>query len=99
MVLGLVDLSEVVSQCHEGHAPEVFFTTMHWAIVTAAHKSAASWPLHTFTMRPDGLRRDWIREKFESDLRSILSSPDRNGWNPEDVVLVERYFAETQTTS
>lgn len=97
MVLGLVDLSEEVTQRFEGHPCKVLFTNMHWAIVTAAHRSAASWPLHTFTMRPDALRRDWIREKFERDLRSIISNEDRNGWSPEDVVLIERYFAETQT--
>jgi len=98
MVLGLVDLSDEVTRRFEGHPCEVFFTNMHWAIVTAAHKSAASWPLHTFTMRPDGLKRDWIREKFECDLRSILLNADRNGCSPEDVVLVERYFAETQAS-
>ena len=95
MVLGLVDLSEEVTRRFEGHPCEVLFTNMHWAIVTAAHKSAASWPLHTFTMRPDGLRRDWIREKFESDLRSTLAH--RNAESSEDVVLIERYFAEPRT--
>ena len=97
ILLGLVDLSDDVTRLIEGNPREVLLTNMHWAIVTVANRAAASWTLQTFTMRPDELRRDWIREKFEDDLRLILSIADRCGWPPDDVVLVEKYFAETKT--
>jgi hypothetical protein len=74
MVVGLTDLADEIQSARHGSDRESVFGHMHWAIVTAIHKTAEHWPQHTLRIRLRRISSDLVREKFESDM---ASSTDR----------------------
>jgi hypothetical protein len=90
IVEGLIDLERAISGPWIRHPREVLLSNLHWAICTVVHARFKQSPQVALrTLNPADIRR-----KFESDLRSIQKQPAN--WRPQDLALIERYFAESR---
>ena len=88
IVIGLTDLFERVSTSSDS-----ILVHMHWAVTTAVHEAAGSWPDHDLVVAPRNLDRGRVKAKFESDLRSILANRDEHGFHADDIASFESYLS------
>lgn len=94
IVRQLTDLSEEIDEALAGHSNEFVLRKMNWAIVTAIHAYAKSYPRHTLKLDLKNLPRSAIRAKFESDMQHCLGlQPDEQYASVDELAMVIGYFA------
>ncbi len=94
IVRQLTDFSEEIAEAFVGHSNEFVLRNMNWAIVTAIHAYAKSYPRHTLKLDLKKLSPSAIRAKFESDMQHCLGlPPDEQCASADQLSMVTGYFA------
>jgi hypothetical protein len=88
-VEGLDDISDEIENRYINHPKEVLMRDLHYRICWANQKLAE------FSLRVNmqDLRPETVQKEFEKSMKYGLENPQSLRWGPEDVKLVNDYFA------
>ena len=95
IIEGLGDLARKIENIYINQDDEVVMADLHYRIYWGLKKLAE----FSLKVKMQDLRADPIQKEFESHIKDGLDDPERLNWRPEDVQLVQDYFAVNYPSS